>query len=151
MPLRYKYAGVDPGKLVREPINRLAVNINQLEEFRRSGPSRIFVETVIHGPFHNGLANRSSWVQRTVRVLKDDLDPTSMLPQGRFRQFSNFIIIDVNSAAGGIDKPDDASGNGGFTRTGFTDDSKCLSLPNFYVDILSCIDFAGFTKKLFPP
>ncbi len=61
-----------------EPINRLAVYVNQLEKFRRSGPSRIFVQTVIHGPFHNGLSNRSSWIQRTVRVLKDDLDPTSL-------------------------------------------------------------------------
>ena len=65
------------GELIRITIECVGRQANNLHKFLRALPSFFLGNPKVDGTFHNGFTHRHTGIERTVRILKDHLQPAA--------------------------------------------------------------------------
>ena len=97
------------GELVRIAGDGIDGEIDQFEQiagFRQRVGVR---HAVIDGSFGDGLADADARIERTIGILKNDLDSLAVRLQRPARQIGDFSAGQTDAAGGRIDQPDDAA------------------------------------------
>src|SRR5690606_12563688 len=74
-------------------------------------------------------------IERTVRVLENDLDAAAYRPQGRAGKARDIVVANEHGACGGLDQAQYAARDGGFSGARFADDAQDFSFAQHQVDV----------------
>jgi len=91
--------------------------------------------------------DRHSWVERTVRVLEDDLHPASHASQGAGAQLGHIDTVKMDLATGRFEKPQDGSAGGRFTAARLAHQAKRLALVNLKANAIDCSDMIDHARQ----
>jgi hypothetical protein len=82
--------------------------------------------------------SRQPRIQRTVRILENNLKATTLSPEFPAPQTCDIAAIKLNVPRSRIHKPDNGPRQGCFAAAAFTDEAKRLSLGNLKTHIVNC-------------
>ncbi len=87
-------------------------------------------------PLCNRLANRHAWIQRSVRVLEDDLHVAAHFFQLPTAQLEDIRPIEKDLAGGRLDQAQHGAPDGGLSAARFAHQPNGLTLANGKADVI---------------
>ena len=112
-------------RIARDGVSRQTDQFQQVARFRQRLAAR---HAVIDRALRDGLADGDARIERTIRVLEDDLDALPVRLQQPARQIGDFAARQADAAGSRIDQADDATRHRGFAGAAFADDAERAAL-----------------------
>ena len=99
--------------------------------------------------FFDDLADAHTRVERTVRILKNDLHVLAILFHFLFAQPGDVVAVVGDRALGRLDQTQQRAQQGRLSAAGFAADAERLALVKLYAHIVYRLDVGGFFKEPF--
>src|SRR6266478_6268773 len=116
---------------MRVAVERFGVEPDQIHQPAGVGKRRVAVEAVIHRAFDDRVADRSPWIERAIRILKDNLYPASEPMQRTGTELRHVLAVKDDPSRAWFDQPRDAARDRRLARSRFADDAERFAAANF--------------------
>src|ERR1700704_970833 len=105
---------------MRVSVERPGVETHETHQLGGPLPRILTRNAKIHWAFDDRLANCPARIQRTVRILKNDLNALPLVPKIFAKHIRDFVISNSDRTAARFEQADDAARQSGFTGTGLS-------------------------------
>src|SRR5450755_341086 len=116
---------------MRVAVERFGVEPHQIHQPAGVGKRRVAVDAVIHRALDDRVADRSPWIERAIRILKDNLYPAAEPMQRTRTELRHVLAVEHDPPRAWLDQSGDAARDRRLARSRFADDAERFAAANF--------------------